>query len=223
MEKILIVAAHPDDEAIGCGGTIAKFAGSGCEIHALFLTDGVGARMESTSVDTALRNESTEKAAQLMGIQSIEYGTFPDNQVDSLPLLKVVQFVEQHLNVIKPDTVITHHAFDLNVDHQIAHRAVMTACRPQPGFCVKTILNFEVASSTEWQTPHANQCFTPNWFVDISEQLDTKKQALMAYEQELHGWPHSRSIEAIEHMARWRGASMGCEAAEAFMLVRNLS
>jgi LmbE family N-acetylglucosaminyl deacetylase len=119
--------------------------------------------------------------------------------------------------------VYTHHAGDLNVDHQRVSQAVMTACRPQPGCAVKKIAFFEIPSSTEWQSPSSGPAFAPNWFVDISGTLDTKLKALKAYHGEIRPWPHARSYEAVEHLARWRGATVGCDAAEAFVIGRKIS
>ena len=142
--------------------------------------------------------------------------------MDSIDLLDIVQFIEQQINQFTPDMILTHHAGDLNIDHRLVHQAVMTACRPQPGHCVKTILFFEIQSSTEWQTPASAAVFAPNWFVDISDYLNLRTRALEAYSDELRPWPHSRSLQAIEHLARWRGATIGVDVAEAFMLGRNI-
>jgi LmbE family N-acetylglucosaminyl deacetylase len=110
----------------------------------------------------------------------------------------------------------------LNIDHRRVHQAVNTACRPQRGHPVRTVLAFEVPSSTEWQPPGRGSAFEPNWFVDISDTFSTKRAALEAYQEEMRPWPHPRSLEAVEHLARWRGSTVGYEAAEAFVLLRQL-
>ena len=143
--------------------------------------------------------------------------------MDSIDLLYVIKTIENYIEKIKPDVVVTHHSGDLNIDHQIVHKAVMTACRPQPGCTVKRILSFEVPSSTEWQSTTINNSFIPNWFEDISDTLNLKLKALEAYKSEMREWPHARSIKAIEHLAKWRGATVGFEAAEAFMLIREFN
>lgn len=224
-ETVLVIAAHPDDEALGCGGTIARWADDGVSVQLAFLADGIGARNpESSEACEALarRRAAAESAAEILGAASIEFGDFPDNQLDSMPLLHVVQHVETLVEAHRPGTVVTHHAGDLNIDHRRAHQAVMTACRPQRGHPVRTILCFEVASSTEWQPLGAGMPFVPNWFVDISATLAQKMAALDAYAAEMRDWPHPRSREGVEHLARWRGATVGCDAAEAFMLARAL-
>ncbi len=219
-KNILVVAAHADDEAIGCSGTIARHVAEGDNVHLLFMTDGVGAR-EIVADEADDRLSAAEQAAKILKVSSVTNLSFPDNSMDALPLLDIVKEVEAKIKEVKPEIIYTHHIGDLNVDHQIAHRAVMTACRPQPGFGVKAIYAFEVLSSTEWQTPSVLP-FIPNVFVDISEYLSTKMQVVTAYEEEMRDVPHSRSLKHIELLAQHRGYSVGVHAAEAFMLVREI-
>ena len=219
----LIIAAHPDDEALGCGGTIARWAERGVDIHLAFLADGVGARGEVHDTEQGAlsdRRDAAYRAGKIMGAASVHCDDLPDNRLDSVLLLGITQRVEALIEQYQPDTVLTHHAGDLNIDHRRVHQAVMTACRPQPGHPVRTILCFEVPSSTEWQVPGGGEPFVPNWFEDITETLPQKLKALEAYAMEMRDWPHTRSIEAVEHLARWRGATAGVEAAEAFMVAR---
>jgi LmbE family N-acetylglucosaminyl deacetylase len=142
--------------------------------------------------------------------------------MDSVDLLGVIKTVEREVARLKPDTVVTHHNGDLNIDHRIIHEAVVTACRPQPNSTVTRLLTFEISSSTEWQSRMVSNPFVPNFFEDISESLELKIKALEAYESEMREWPHARSIKAVEHLAKWRGASVGVEAAETFMLLREI-
>ena len=227
-KKILIIAAHPDDEVLGCGGTMAKWANEGAEVYSLIMAEGATSRdktrdREYRNVDLAHLGLAAQKASDLLGIASVELLSYPDNRMDSVDLLDVVKSVEDRIKKINPDTVVTHHSADLNIDHQVIHEAVMAACRPQPGHPVKRILSFEVPSSTEWQSPTFGNSFIPNWFEDISDTLELKIRALEAYETEMREWPHARSIKAVEHLARWRGASIGREAAEAFILERAIN
>jgi len=224
--RILVVAAHPDDEALGCGGTMAKLSEAGHEVHVAFMADGVGSRGKASRAMTAeakKRRSNAQKACRILGAQSPSFEPFPDNRMDSVDLLDVVQRVESLVKDYGPTTVFTHHGGDLNIDHRRVHEAVVTACRPQPKHCVRSLLFFEVPSSTEWQMPGARPAFEPNWFSDISATLTTKLKALDAYEGEMRAWPHARSAEALVHLARWRGATVGVEAAEAFMLGRTLA
>jgi len=223
----LVVVAHPDDEVLGCGASIAKWSKSGDEVHVLIMAEGVTSRdiarnRVSKKKDLSNLARSAKRAAKLLSVQSVKILDFPDNRMDSENLLDLVKSVEKHVNKYNPEVIVTHHSGDLNIDHQITHEAVIVACRPQPLHPVKRILSFEVPSSTEWQSTTFGHAFVPNWFEDISETLELKIQAMKEYDTELRNWPHTRSIEALEHLARWRGASVGCEAAEAFMLVREI-
>ncbi|GGI82121.1 PIG-L deacetylase family protein [Legionella impletisoli] len=222
-KKVLICAAHPDDEVLGCGGTIAKFSDEGADVHILFLADGVSSRdpKESNKLinSSEARRQSAYIAADILGVKSLMFGDFPDNRMDSIGLLEIVKFIENKINEFQPQILLTHYSSDLNIDHRIVNQAVITACRPQPDFFVETLLFFEVCSSTEWQIPTT---FSPNWFVDIAKYLELRSKALEAYSAELRAWPHSRSLKAINHLANWRGASIGVEAAEAFMLGRRV-
>ena len=220
---VLIVAAHPDDEALGCGGTMVRLANDGATLHVAFLADGVGARYRDgikTDEETEARRAAARAACEVLGAAPPVFDDFPDNRLDTVALLEIAQRVETIIGSVKPDTVFTHHAGDLNVDHRRVHQAVVTACRPQPGHPVRRLMFFEVASSTEWQPPGSAPVFQPQCYVEITATLSAKLEALRAYEAEMRPWPHARSIEAVEHHARWRGATVGCEAAEAFMVGR---
>jgi LmbE family N-acetylglucosaminyl deacetylase len=219
---VLVVAAHPDDEVLGCGGTLARLARAGTAVHVGFLADGVASRAGTAAQTAGERRAAAARAAQILGVQSVAHHGFPDNACDTVPLIEITKVVEQWIARLQPDTVLTHHAGDVNVDHRRAHEAVITACRPQPGRCVTRILCFEVPSSTEWQPPGSGVAFAPSLFVDIAAELAMKRRALEAYDVEMRPWPHSRSYEAVEHLARWRGATVGCEAAEAFMIARQI-
>ena len=222
-KSILVSAAHADDEALGCGGTLAVHAARGDRVHALFLTDGVGARGAGEDTAARQRREAASAALACLGVHDATFLALPDNKMDGLPLLEIVRQVEPVIAASCPDVVYTHHFGDLNVDHRLAHQAAMTALRPQPGAVAPSILCFEIPSSTEWQTSSALWAFVPNWFQDIGSVFDRKLAALECYAEEMRPWPHSRSIDAVTHLARWRGASVGVEAAEAFMLARHIA
>ncbi|MBU1191897.1 MAG: PIG-L family deacetylase [Gammaproteobacteria bacterium] len=219
-DNVLVVAAHPDDEVLGCGATIARHTAAGDRVHILILADGVGARQGNHGNTSQTRVRAAEAAAAILRAEQPRLLDLPDNRLDSMPLLNIVQRVEAVMTEVQPKILYTHHAGDLNIDHRITHQAVMTACRPVPGASWRRILCFEVVSSTEWQTPSAADAFLPNWFVDATDTLSRKLDALQAYAAELRPWPHPRSLQALEHLARWRGATVGLDAAEAFMLAR---
>jgi LmbE family N-acetylglucosaminyl deacetylase len=221
MKTILVIAAHADDEALGCAGTMAKHVEAGDKVHVIFMTNGVGSRSATSVSDIKHRQAVAQKAADILGITSTEYFDFPDNKMDTVPLLDIVKSIENVINEIQPEIIYTHHVGDLNIDHQITHKAVMTACRPQPGFCVREIYAFEVLSSTEWQTPGYFP-FIPNVYIDISSQIEKKQKALESYSEEMRQSPHSRSIKNVVHFDAYRGNSVGLNYAEAFILLRRI-
>ncbi len=220
-KKILVVAAHPDDEVLGCGATIRKSVDAGDEVSVVFMADGITSRRSEKADELiAKREENSIKACAVLGIGKLTFFRLPDNRMDATPLLDIVHMLEEVINDFRPQIIYTHHGGDLNIDHRITHQAVMTSCRPVPGSFVREIYSFEVPSSTEWSSPAMGGSFEPTVFVDTSEFLDVKIQALKVYEGELLEFPHIRSIQAIEALARWRGASAGCLAAEAFVVER---
>ena len=225
MTTVLVVAAHPDDELLGCAGTLTRHARAGDRVEIVIMAEGATSRSspeERAAHATELERlrEAARAAARTIGAANVEFVGLPDNRMDGEVLLDVVQRLEAIVARVQPSIVYTHHRGDVNVDHDVTHRAVITACRPLPGHSVTRILAFETVSSTEWMSPASAAPFAPNWFVDIGDTLDTKLAALRCYEGEMRPFPHPRSYEAVEHLARWRGASAGFAAAEAFMLVR---
>jgi len=215
---VLVVAAHSDDEALGCSGTISKHIDNGDSVHLLFMTDGVGSRSKKEN-NSKKRLSEAQAVAEILGVSTLTNLNFPDNSMDSIPLLDVVKEIENKISQVQPEVIYTHHIGDLNIDHQITHKAVLTACRPVPGFCVKKIYAFEVLSSTEWQTPGV-ETFCPNVFIDISAYIELKKQILEVYSEEMHQTPHSRSIDNAINLNLIRGNSVGVDYAEAFVLIR---
>lgn len=219
MKNILVVAAHPDDEVLGCGGTIAKHDFEGDKVHVVFMTEGIKSRTQFSEKDLIKRAEASKLAKTILNIETINSLRFQDNQMDDIPLLQIVQKLEEIISRIKPTIIYTHHYGDLNVDHQLTHNAVMTACRPIPNFIVKEIYGFEVLSSTDWANSQ-KFTFKPNYFVNISKYFSKKITAAKAYEEEMRDPPHSRSLKHIEVLAQHRGFSVGVEMAEAFEVYR---
>ena len=223
MNRVLVVVAHADDEALGCGGTIAKHISLGDAVTVIFMTNGVASRqgLVNTGTEVKERQNAAISALQELGVTNFQQFAFPDNQMDSVALLDVVQVVETVISSFKPSIVYTHFLHDLNIDHQITNKAVMTACRPQVRSSVQRIFSFEVLSSSEWNSP-STFSFKPQYIVDISEQWPKKLRALKCYEDEMREFPHSRSYEAAEALAILRGATNGYEKAEAFFVERIL-
>jgi LmbE family N-acetylglucosaminyl deacetylase len=227
MNAALIIAAHPDDEVLGCGGTIARLSSEGWTVHVHIVAEGSTSRDDVR--DVAKHSESlselrkaAKKASAILGAHSLAFSELPDNRMDGLELLDIVKLVDSDVQRLKPRLVLTHHSSDVNIDHRIIHDAVIAACRPQPGCSVRELLFFEVASSTEWRPGASARPFVPDTYFDISQFLVHKLEALQSYGSEMRPFPHARSIEAIEALARWRGATVGCAAAEAFMQGRRI-
>ena len=209
---ILVVAAHSDDEVLGCGGTLLKHVARGDEVHVIFLTNGVGARGSDDGANA--RSMACEKVMKKICVASYQQLDYPDNQLDRIALLEIVKVVEESIRKINPTIIYTHFEGDLNIDHRICSSAVSTACRPQPSTDHVQIFAFEVASSTEWAT---RDNFNPSHFVNIDDFLDEKLDLMCLYEQEIRSFPHPRSLEAIDALAKWRGSTSGFRAAEAFV------
>jgi N-acetylglucosamine malate deacetylase 1 len=218
--KIAVVAAHPDDEALGMGGTLLKLRKLGHEIHLLFATDGISARSEKKE-DLNLRNESFQGAMNLLKPTSYHLLNFPDNKLDSVPLLDIVHKIEEFLYKVKPDMIFTHFINDLNIDHQIVAQSSITASRPGSATFVRQVLCFEVLSSTNWYL--GRERFSPNFYVDVSDYIDEKMAYLDAYQNEMREFPHARSVENVRALSQIRGSEFFIKNAEAFILLRSFN
>jgi LmbE family N-acetylglucosaminyl deacetylase len=223
---VLCVVAHPDDEVIGVGGTLARHAAEGTPVHVGILADGVTSRYDEVTSEAEAeierRRGRAREASEELGVESVRFDTFPDNQFDSVPLLDIVQSIEGWVEEIGPDIVYTHHHGDLNVDHERTCRAVLTSARPLPDSGVDRIVGFETLSSSEWSVPEPSNAFQPTTFVDIEEHVTDKLAALRVYEKELRDSPHPRSLEIVEKNAEVWGAKCGVEAAEPFEVLREV-
>ena len=217
--KILIVAAHPDDEILGCGGTILKLKEKN-DINVIFMTNGVSARGKNR-ISEKRRKNACLKLFKYLDISKPEFFNFPDNQLDRTPLLKIIKKIEKKINLYKPDTIFTHFSNCLNIDHRKTFEAVNTACRPINKISVKKILSFEIPSSTDWALFHGKN-FQPNYYIDISKFLNEKINLIKFYKDELRNYPHSRSVKSIKSLASYRGVSSGVKYAEGFYLNRYL-
>ena len=217
--NVLIIAAHPDDEILGCGGTIAKHIFNNDLVTILFICDGETSR-EKNLQQLQYRNKSAKKASKLLGCQDPIFLNFPDNRLDSVIFLEIVQKIELYIEKIKPNIIYTHHYNDLNIDHQLTCKSVITACRPLPGHYVKSIFLFEVMSSSEWGI--FNEKFIPNKFIDITVHKDKKEEALKVYKNEMRDYPHPRSKKNIDAIEQLRGSVSNIEYAEAFQIYRQI-
>jgi LmbE family N-acetylglucosaminyl deacetylase len=223
--EILIVAAHPDDELLGAGGTIPVLARQN-DVHIAILGEGISSRynqrQKAKRKELQKLQQCARYAAKILGAKSVMFGGLPDNRFDEVALLDIIKQIEKWVDEFKPHIIYTHHAGDLNIDHMITFRAVLTATRPLRGCPVKEIYAFEIPSSTEWAFTQFEPPFTPNVFVDISTTIETKIQAMQAYESERREFPHPRSPEAIRTIAQRWGIVVGLEATEVFQLVRSI-
>lgn len=223
--NILVVAAHPDDELLGVGGTIAKHVEAGDTVYALILGEGQTSRFDrredaGTRIVEELHGNTLEADRQV-GIKETYFENFPDNRFDSVALLDIVKAVEKRVRELKPEIIYTHHRGDLNVDHQITYKAVLTATRPMADCPVKEIYAFETVSSTEWNFAYGEDQFAPNMFVRLTEeQFGKKLDGMKKYETELCEYPHPRSLEMLRAVAKRWGGVVGANYVEAFETVR---
>lgn len=224
--RVLVVAAHPDDEVLGCGATIARHADAGDEVHVLILGEGSTSRSprreDADRAEVERLRGMAAAAGDVLGVKTVTVLDLPDNRFDTVPLLDVVKRVEEEVARREPELVYTHHGGDLNVDHGVVFRAVLTATRPVPGCGVRTVLAFEVPSSTEWAFGQLEPRFAPNHFVGVAETLERKVAALREYDGELREFPHPRSAGGLEALARRWGSAVGLPAAEAFVTARDV-
>lgn len=217
--KVLVVAAHPDDEIIGCGGTMAKHVRNKDEVNVLFLADGESSRFNK---NIKSRRKMAESANKIIGTKSLKFLNLRDNQLDSYTLLKIIKKVEDCINKVKPDIIYTHYVNDLNIDHRITNQAVLTASRPFQNATVKKILTFEILSSTGWNSHQFNN-FIPNYHEDISKFLDIKIKSLKCYNNEILNNNEARSYRGVKALSEIRGCMVGLKNAEAFLVERIIS
>lgn len=225
MNSALIVAAHPDDEILGCGATMARLAAEGWAVHILILAEGATSRYDSRDRDGRAGELSelarcARAAGAIVGAQTVELDVFPDNRMDAADLLDVVKRVEAAIATCRPIRVFTHNMHDVNIDHRITHDAVIAATRSKPGATVRELFFFEVLSSTEWRPPTSLPPFAPTYYFDVSEYIETKIRALDVYVPEMLEFPHPRSNPAVRALAAFRGCTAGVPAAEAFEVGR---
>ena len=223
MKKIaLVIAAHPDDEILGCGATLAKMARTGYSVHSVIVSEGITSRKSKDSKKQLLDlRKANKKSSKIINFTSMQLLNFPDNKLYSVDFLRIVQTFESIINKIKPSIVFTHHSGDLNIDHQIVNKAVITATRPMEKCPVKKILTFETPSSSEWRFDEENT-FVPNYFENIEKFIKYKINALKAYKSEMRKFPHPRSIENVKSIAKVRGSAVGFRFAEAFRIIRQI-
>jgi LmbE family N-acetylglucosaminyl deacetylase len=221
-KRILVIAAHPDDEVLGAGGAIAWHAKvNGDDVYVLFLTEGCSTQYVNCEEKIIQKKEEAAKANEILGVKEVFFENFPDMKLDTLPHVNINKSVEKYVNKLWPDIVFTHHP-DINKDHVMIFESTMVALRPVPGFYAKKVFLYAPSSSTEWSAPLSGNYFIPNTYYNISETLSYKLRAFDCYQSESREYPHPRSNDAIEIYAKQIGISVGYEAAEHFMLMRSI-
>lgn len=226
MNKVLVIAAHPDDEILGIGGTVKRHVDNGDLVNCVILGEGMTSRkdkrLDTRKIEINSLHEDAKKAAKIIGFEQIYFESLPDNRFDSIDLLDIIKIIERYIERLKPNIVYTHHHGDRNIDHRLTFDAVLTACRPVGDYSVKEIYAFETPSSTEWDFSYGSNSFVPNIFVDIENTLQDKLNAMACYKTELKEYPHPRSLEALEIIAARWGTVIGKRYVEAFELIRKI-
>lgn len=221
MSRVVVVAAHPDDELLGLGATLAKHVRAGDEAHAVILAEGATSRYAEGMA--GVLDDASKRAGEVLGLSSVRSCWLPDQRLDAVALVEVTQAVESVLGELQPEIVYTHFPGDVNLDHGVVARATWTACRPYvlPG--LRRFAVFETPSSTEWAWPLDGGTFAPNLFVDVTKTLSTKLEAMACYETELRDYPHPRSLAALANRAAFWGSRVGQAAIEPFQILRDMA
>lgn len=226
-KRIMVVAAHPDDELLGLGATMHKLIKEqGVKVHVIILGEGITSRSDTRDTEKWKdvldeHHRNINAAGSHVGYESIHTYDFSDNRFDSHALLDIVKVVEKEKEEFKPDIIFTHNAGDLNIDHQRTFQAVMTATRPMEDEKVTTVICFETPSATDWQYSNHPEQFKPNLYIGVNaEDVQAKCDAMSEYKFETREYPHPRSFKALKVLAQYRGYTSGNEMAEAFEIVR---
>ncbi|MEO0049646.1 MAG: PIG-L deacetylase family protein [candidate division WOR-3 bacterium] len=215
-KKILVIAPHPDDETIGAGGTIARYVAEGNEVFLCIVTQGYSPPWPEDTVET--QRKQVAEVQKVLGIKQVFFLGFPTVKLNTVPYMELTSALQRVVDEVKPEIVYTSSACDVNQDHRIVFEATLVATRPLPGNIVRRLLCYEVGPTVRF----ANTPFLPNVYVDISNFLDKKLEAMACYKTELKEFPHPRSLEGLKLIARERGLSMGLKAAECFQLIREI-
>jgi LmbE family N-acetylglucosaminyl deacetylase len=220
MTRVLVLAAHPDDEVLGMGGTIGVHASRGDIVRVVCVTDGSSTQYPGDAAIREQKAAEAQRAAKILGAEQYFHLDLPDMRLDTVPHVEVNDVVEEHMRAFGPHVVYAPHP-DVNLDHRAVFDSVAVAVRPTPGQVARRLLTYAPTSSTEW-SPAATNWFVPNWFVDISSTLERKLEAFACFESETRDYPHPRSSRALRAHAELHGSTIGCEYAEPFVLVRSI-
>ena len=221
MKKVFVVAAHPDDEVLGCGGTLLKHVYDGDKVYILFVSDGVSGRFKKKDDDKCLKEISkreimARKVSLLGKFKIVDFLNLKNLELNSYPHNYITNIIVKYFKKYKPDIVYTHYEHDLNIDHYQTFFSTYVACRPNNDFQIKKLLSFEIPSSTDWGIKSNGRLFCPNYFVDIHKFTKKKEKLLNQYKFEMRKVPHSRSTKNINALSIIRGGMVGLHCAEAF-------
>lgn len=214
-KKILVIAAHPDDEVLGCGGALALHTRAGDQVTIVIVCEGESLRYGENGVG---QRDHIKAAAAKLGVSDVRLLGYPDQKLDTLTLTELIKSLEEVVHVLQPNVVYCQYGGDINRDHQILFKALLVATRPTESY-IDAVYAFDTASSTEWGHP---QTFVPDTWVDISSTLEIKLEAMACYESELRAYPHPRSLEALRYRSKAWGNRNCLDAAEVFMTVRRI-
>jgi LmbE family N-acetylglucosaminyl deacetylase len=216
--KLLFVAPHPDDEVLGCGGTIRKLTIQNNEVWILIMSRGKKGMYSEERIRN-VRNEAL-KAHKILGVKETRFLDFSAPELDLVSISELSQAISKVVNELSPDTVFLPHRGDIHHDHKAVFHAGLVATRPVTGSSIKKIFSYETMSETEWAAPFGDEAFIPDYFMNISDQFATKLEAIKCFKSQLRDFPSSRSLKAIEALANMRGSTVGFTHAEAFMTIR---
>lgn len=220
MGKILVIAAHPDDEVLGTGGLIAKHTSRGDEVHVMIVTEGCSSQYPDRPEMIPQKQQEAREAAGILGVapENLHFGNMPDMKLDTVPLTAINACIERIVRSVHPKVVYTHAGTDVNLDHRRIFEATLVACRPYSAPYLQAVYAYFVPSSSEWGAAP----FDANHYVDISDVMEAKSNAMGAYKSELRSAPHPRSRESLRAINASFGSVIGCRYAEAFKLVRSI-
>lgn len=221
MANILVVGAHPDDEVLGVGGTLAWHRDHGDKTYVCIISEGASAQYKQKKM-ISVRRKAAQKAAKILGVSEIFLHDLPDSKLESVDHIIINAILEKCVARVRPSVVYTHFKQDVDLDHRRVFDSTMVAVRPKLSTSVRKVLSYEVPGQTHWLGPSADAAFVPDVFIDISRHLSTKFAALKCYDSEIGAFPFPRSLEGLEALAKWRGLNAGLTAAEGFMLMREV-
>ena len=221
-KRVLVIVAHSDDESFGCGGLIKKLSLKKNIVKVISFTNGISSRKNQKINEIKERKKSAINASKVLGFKWLAQYDYPDNELDKVSLLKIIQIIEGYKKKFKPHIVITHNFSDLNIDHRKIAEGTLTAFRPEPNEILEKFLTFEIPSATDFRVLKNKKNFIPNYFVNIEKFFATKIKAINCYKKELKPYPHSRSILGIKNLNKLRGNQSGLKYSEAFEIIRKI-